>query len=88
MRIGNSPSGAENAKELIALPADAAKHSQLLKNHGPGDNGEEQEDAENNARDQSRLGENAGDISRKNRCEEKNDSLLSEGKIFCGRLKT
>ena len=88
MRIGDTARGAENAKKLIALPPDAAEHSQLLKNHGPGDNGEEQENAEHNARDQSRLGENAGDIGRKNSCEEKNDALLSDYRNFSGRLKT
>jgi len=88
LRIGDTARGAENAKKLIALPPDAAEHSQLLKDHRPGNNGEEKQDCENNARDQSCLVKNAGEISRKNRREQKNDVLLTENRNFSGRLKT
>src|SRR5215467_5258453 len=85
--IGHAPRGAKNSKKLIALPADAPEHSQLLKNHGPGDDGEEKKKSQDAARDPSRLRKNTGEISRKNRCEQKNDVLLSENRNFSGRLK-
>ena len=84
MRVRNAARGAEDAKKLIALPANAAEDSQLLENHGPGNDGEHQEKRQNPARDPASLFENLEEIGDKYRCEQKNDVPLSENKISLG----
>jgi len=84
LRVRNAARGAEDAKKLIALPANAAEDSQLLENHRPGNDGEHQEERQNSARDPAGLFENLEEIGDKNRCEQKNDVPLSENKISLG----
>ena len=84
MRVRNAARGAEYAKKLVALPANAAEDSQLLENHRPGNDGEHQEKRQNSARDPAGLFENLEKIGDKNRCEQKNDLPLSENKISLG----
>src|SRR5205807_211983 len=85
LRIGDPVGRAENVQELGALTADAAEHAPFLKNHGPGNEGEEKKDRKNAAGDPSGLHENFRNIGRKNRVEKKNDVPLSEREIFSGR---
>ena len=47
LRIGDAARGAEDAQELVALAADAAKHAELLKDHGPGNDGKKEKKREN-----------------------------------------
>ena len=84
LRVRNASRGAENAKKLVALPADATEDTQFLKNHRPGNNGKHQEKRQNSTRDPAGLFENLEEISGKNRCEQKNDVPLSENKISLG----
>ena len=84
LRVRNASRGAENAKKLVALPANAAEDSQFLENHRPGNNGKHQEKRQNSARDPARLLENLEEIGDKYRCEQKNDVPLSENKISLG----
>src|SRR5437879_1604038 len=77
----------ENAKEFVAFPPDAAEHPELLQDHGPGNDGKEKQEQEDDARNQTSLLENFKEIGDKNRGEQKNDVPLSENKIFSGRSK-
>src|SRR6266436_7230982 len=62
LRIGNTARGAEDAKELIALAADAAEQAELLQDHGPGDDGEKKKQYEHAAGDPASVGENAAEV--------------------------
>jgi hypothetical protein len=84
LRVRNASRGAENAKKLVALPANTAEDSQLLEDHGPRNDGKHQEQRQNSARDPAGLFENLEEIGGKNRCEQKNDVPLSENKISLG----
>jgi hypothetical protein len=84
LRIGDTACGAENAEKLIALPANSAEDSQLLKNHRPGNDGKNQKKPQDSARDPAGLFENLEKIGGKNRCEQKNDLPLSENRISLG----
>jgi hypothetical protein len=84
LRICHAARGAEDAEKLVALPANAAEDSQLLENHGPGNDGKHQEKRQNSTRDPARLFENLEEIGGKNRCEQKNDVPLSENTISLG----
>ena len=55
--------GAENFEELVALPADTAEETEFLEDKRPGDQGKEEQDRENNARDPARLRKNVKDIA-------------------------
>ena len=72
MRIGYALCGAEDAKELVALPANASEEAELLKDHSPGDYGKYSEQEQNAAGDPARLSKNVSEISDKDRCEQKN----------------
>src|SRR6266403_656091 len=87
LRVRDSARGAKNTKKLVALPPDAAENPQLLQNHGPGNDGKEQQQQENNARNQASLLEDFKEIGDKNRGEQKNDVPLSENRNFSGPLK-
>jgi hypothetical protein len=76
--VGYASRGAENAQKLVTLAADAAEHSQLLQNHGPGNDGKEKKKQKNAASDQAGLRKNVSEIGGKNRGERKNDVPLSE----------
>jgi hypothetical protein len=84
LRISHAARGAEDAQELITLTANAGEHSQLLKNHGPGDDGKDKQEQQNAASDPASLRENISDVGGKDRCEQKNDEPLSENEIFLG----
>ena len=74
LRIGYALGGAKDAKELIALTADAAEEAELLKDHGPGDDGKYSEQEQNAAGNPARLSKNVTEISDKDRGEQKNDA--------------
>ena len=63
LRIGDALGGAEDFEELIALAADAAEEAEFLEDERPGDQGEEEQDAENSASDPTGLRENVEDIA-------------------------
>ena len=64
--------GAKDAEKLVAFALDAAEEPEFLENHGPGDDGEDQEKRENSTGDPSGLLENAADIGQEDRAEQKN----------------
>jgi hypothetical protein len=72
LRIGYALGGAKNAEELVALTADAAKQAELLKDHGPGNDGKNSQQEQNAAGNPARLSKNVSEISDKNRGEQKN----------------
>jgi len=72
LRIGHAFGGAKDPKELVALAANAAKEAELLKDHGPGDDGKYSEQEQNAAGDPARLSKNVTEISDKDRGEQKN----------------
>jgi hypothetical protein len=74
LRISDTTRGAEDAQELIALPADTAEQTNLLKNHGPGNNGKKKKQSQNTARNPAGVGENASQIDQKNTSNQKNTS--------------
>ena len=49
LRIGNAARCAVDTEELIALTAEAAKQAEFLKNHPPGDDGEEKKQSQDAA---------------------------------------
>jgi hypothetical protein len=61
--IGDTFSGAEDFKELIALPANTAEEAEFLEDERPGNQGKEEQDAENGASDPTCLRENVEDIT-------------------------
>ena len=63
LRIGYAFGGAEDFEELIALAADATEESELLEDQRPGDEGEEEQDAENRTSHPTGLLENVEDIA-------------------------
>ncbi len=65
-------SSAENAEELVTFALDAAKKTEFLENHGPRDDGEDEQKRENSTGDPSGLLENATDIGHEERGEQKN----------------
>src|SRR5438105_3416344 len=77
--------GAAEAGERVNDAPNRAEQATFLKNHGPGNEGEEKKDRKNAAGDPSGLHENFRNIGRKNRVEKKNDVPLSEREIFSGR---
>jgi len=72
LRVGNSVSGAEDAEKLVTFAFDAAEETEFLEDHGPRDDGEDQEKRENSTCDPSGLFENAADIGQEDRGEQKN----------------
>jgi hypothetical protein len=74
LRIGYALCGAKDAKELVALTADPAEEAELLKDHGPGNDGKNSEQEQNAAGDPARLSKNVTKIGDKNRSEQKNDA--------------
>jgi hypothetical protein len=72
--IGYALGGAKDAKELVALTADAAKEAELLKDHSPGNDGENPEQEQNATGDPTRLSKNVTEIGDKNRSGQKNDA--------------
>jgi hypothetical protein len=72
LRIGHAFGGAKDPKELVALAANAAKKAELLKDHGPGDDGKYSEQKQNAAGDPARLSKNVTEISDKDGGEQKN----------------
>jgi hypothetical protein len=56
--IGDAFGGAEDFEELVALTADAAEEAEFLEDERPGNEREEEEDAEDGAGDPAGLGEN------------------------------
>jgi citrate lyase alpha subunit len=72
--IGHALGGAKDAEELVALTANAAKHPEFLKDHGPGDDREDCKQEQDAAGDPARLSKNVTEISDKNRSEQKNDA--------------
>jgi len=77
LRVGNTARGAEDAEKLIALAANTAEHAELLKNHGPGDDGKQQKQKKNAARDETGLRKDVNDIGGEEQDEQKNDEPLS-----------
>src|SRR4029077_15561878 len=72
--IGYALGGAKDAEELVALTADAAKEAELLKDHRPGDDGENPEQEQNATGNRARLCKNVTQIGDKNRSGQKNDT--------------
>jgi len=56
--------GAESVQKLIALAADAAKHTPFLEDHGPRNEGKEKKKRKNPARDHPGLLKNVSNIGR------------------------
>ena len=63
LRIGDALGGAEDFEELIALAADATEETEFLEDQRPGNQGEEEQDAENGTGDPAGLRENVKDIA-------------------------
>jgi hypothetical protein len=80
--IGDSVSGAEDAEKLVAFAFDATEETEFLENHGPRDDGEDQEKRENSTGDPSGLFENAADVGQEERSEQKNGLPLSESEFL------
>ena len=74
LRIGDAARGAKDTQELVALAANASEQTELLKNHGPGNNGKKKKQSQNTARDPTGVGENASQIDQKNTSNQKNTS--------------
>ena len=72
--IGYALGGAKDAEELVALAANAAEEAELLKDHGPRDDGEDCKQEQYAAGDPARLSKDVTEISDKNRSEQKNDA--------------
>jgi hypothetical protein len=72
--VGDTFGGAKDAEELVALTANAAKKAEFLKDHGPGNDGENREEEQNPARDPACLSKNVTQIGDENRGEQKNDA--------------
>ena len=72
LRVGYALGGAKDPEELIALTADTAEETELLKDHRPGDNGKYSEQEQNAAGDPARLSKNVTEISYKDGGEQKN----------------
>ena len=72
MRIGYALGGAKDAEELVALTANAAEEAELLKDHGPGNDGKYSEQEQNAAGNPARLSKNVTEISDKDGGEQKN----------------
>jgi hypothetical protein len=67
LRIGYALGGAKDAEELVALTADTAKEAELLKDHRPGDDGENPEQEQDATGNPARLCKNVTEIGDKNR---------------------
>jgi hypothetical protein len=74
LRISDTARGAENTEELVALTPNATEHAELLKNHSPGNNGEEKKQSQNTARDPSCVPQDASEINPKKTSKQKNTS--------------
>jgi hypothetical protein len=74
LRVSYAFSRAKDPEELIALPANAAEEAELLKDHGPGNDGKNSEQEQNAASNPARLSKNVTEISDKDGCEQKNDA--------------
>jgi len=61
--IGNAFGGSKYLEELVGLAADTSEDAQLLENKRPGDQREEEQDAENGARNQAGFLENFKDVA-------------------------
>jgi hypothetical protein len=70
--VGYSLGGAKDAEELVALTANATEEAELLKDHGPGNDGKNSEQKQNAAGNPARLSKNVTEISDKNGGEQKN----------------
>ncbi len=70
--VGDSMSSAENAEELVTFALGAGEKAEFLEDHGPRDDGEDEEKSENSTGDPSGLLENATDIGHEERGEQKN----------------
>lgn len=57
--------GAEDAEKLVAFALDATEETEFLEDHGPGDDGEDEQKQENPTSDPSGLFKNAADIGQK-----------------------
>jgi len=80
LRVRDAARRSKNAKKLVALPPNAAEKAKLLKNHGPGNNREGEQEQENSAGDPAGLRKNVSDIGDEKRGEQKNDVPLSESR--------
>ena len=65
MGIGDTARGAEDAEELVALPADAAEEAKFLEDQSPGNEGEGQKEQQDAACDPTGLLEDAKDVGNK-----------------------
>ena len=82
LRISDSVGGAKDAEKLVAFALDAAEETKLLEDHGPRDDGEDQEKRENSTGDPAGLFENAADVGQEDRAEQKNGLPLSESEFL------
>ena len=74
MWIGDAACGAEDAEKLVALTANASEHAELLKNHGPGNNGKEKKQSQNTTRNPSCVAQDASEINEQKTSKQKNTS--------------
>jgi hypothetical protein len=74
LRIGYTFCSTKDAKELVALTANAAEEAQLLKDHSPGHDRENTEQDQDPTGNPARLRKNVTEIGDKNRSEQKNDA--------------
>ena len=74
--------GAENSKKLVTLPANAAKETEFLKNHAPGDDGKQKENRNYSAGDPTCLLQNISEVNQYNYREQINDVFPSVQRNF------
>lgn len=75
MWVGDAFGGAEDADELVALAANAAKEAKLLENHRPGNDGEHTKKDQNAAGDPTGLSEDATEVNDQENREEVNCAI-------------
>ena len=81
--IGYALGGTKDFEELVALALDASEETHFLKDQGPGNQGEEQQDAQNGARDPSGLRKNVEDVADDDERKQKDNVDPSETEKFC-----
>ena len=83
LRIGNALGGTKDFEELVALALDASEETHFLEDQGPGNQGEEQQDAQHGARDPSGLRKNVEDVANDDDRKQKDNVDPSEAEKFC-----
>ena len=74
LRIRYTARCAKDPQEIIALATDAAEESDLLKNHGPGNDGKQKKNREDDARNPTGVLQNVSEVDQ-NDCREQIDDV-------------